>query len=206
MTLVKVCGVCDSAAAETAAAAGADLIGFHFCSSRRRVSPEAARSFAEAARATGRDPQLVGVFIDQSEAEVAEIATQVGLDMVQLHGSEAPGFRAPVPVLKALKVRDGRLPDTSGWAGPVLLDAWSADQRGGTGRAWDWELARDLVRRHRVFVAGGLDPENVGDLVRDLRPYGVDVSSGVEAAVRVKDPERVRAFVQAVREADAARV
>jgi phosphoribosylanthranilate isomerase len=148
-------------------------------------------------------PALVGVFIDQPEAEVAQIADFVGLDVVQLHGSEPPGFRSPRPVVKALKVRDGAVPEVDDWPDPVLLDSWSADQRGGTGRTWDWEAARALLARRRVIFAGGLHPGNVGEVVRRYRPHGVDVSSGVESAVRVKDPDRVRAFVQAVRDADA---
>jgi phosphoribosylanthranilate isomerase len=197
-TLVKICGICDAEAARAAAAAGADLIGFHFCSSRRRITPEAARAIVGA---LDRRPLTVGVFIDQSEAEVDEIGGFVGLDAVQLHGSEAPGFRSTRPVIKALKVRDGLVPDPGGWPDPILLDSWSPDQRGGTGRPWDWGAARELVRRRRVFLAGGLTPATVGALVRDLRPHGVDVSSGVEAAVGVKDPMAVRAFVQAVRDA-----
>jgi phosphoribosylanthranilate isomerase len=153
-------------------------------------------------QALDRRPGLVGVFIDQPEAEVAQVADFVGLDWVQLHGSEPPGFRAPRPVVKALKVRDGVLPDADGWPDPILLDSWSSDQRGGTGRTWDWDAARALLAARRVIVAGGLHPGNVGGVVRTLRPHGVDVSSGVESAVRVKDVDRVRAFVQAVREAD----
>ncbi len=203
MTVVKICGLCDVGAARAAAEAGADLLGFHFCSSLRRITPEEARAISEA---LDRRPQLVGVFIDQPEAEVAQVADFVGLDWVQLHGSEPAGFRAPQPIVKALKVRDGGLPaGVDDWPDPILLDSWSPDHRGGTGRTWDWEAARALLARRRVIFAGGLDPGNVGAVVRAFRPHGVDVSSGVETAVRVKDVARVRAFVQAVREADSER-
>jgi phosphoribosylanthranilate isomerase len=202
-TLVKICGLSDAGAASAAAGAGADLIGFHFCSSRRRVTPEAARSMVEG---LDRRPGLVGVFIDQPETEVEQVAEFVGLDWVQLHGSEQPGFRASRPVLKALKVRDGVLPpELDAWPDPILLDSWSPDQRGGTGRAWDWDAARSLLASRRVIVAGGLHPGNVGGVVRAFRPHGVDVSSGVESAVGVKDVDRVMAFMQAVREADGER-
>lgn len=204
-TLVKICGLCDARTARAAAGAGADLIGFHFCSSRRRVTPEEARAMVDG---LDRRPGLVGVFIDQPEAEVEQVADFVGLDWVQLHGSEQPGFRASRPVMKALKVRDGVLPpetEMDAWPDPILLDSWSPDQRGGTGRAWDWDAARALLAARRVIVAGGLHPGNVGGVVRTFRPHGVDVSSGVESAVRVKDVDRVKAFVQAVREADGER-
>ena len=202
MTEVKICGICDAAAARVAADAGADLIGLHFCSSLRRVTPEGAKAIVGALDQLARRPRLVGVFIDQTEAEVGEVADFVGLDAVQLHGAEQPGFRSTRPLIKALKVQDGRVPDPEPWPDPVLLDSWSADQRGGTGRAWDWGAARELLARRRVILAGGLNPSNVGDVVRAYRPFGVDVSSGVEASVRIKDADRVRAFVQAVRDAD----
>ena len=200
MTEVKICGICDAAAARVAAAAGADMIGFHFCSSLRRVAPEEARAMVEA---LDRRPRLVGVFIDQSEAEVDDVAEFVGLDAVQLHGSEEPGFYSARDIVKALKVRDGQAPaDVSAWPDPILLDSWSPDSRGGTGRTWEWRAARELLASRLVILAGGLNPGNVGQVVRTYRPFGVDVSSGVEAAVRIKDPDLVRAFVQAVREAD----
>lgn len=200
MTQVKICGVCDPTAAQAAVDAGADLLGFHFCSSPRRVTALEAREIV-ATLAEPR-PRLVGVFIDQLEAEVEEVVELVGLDLIQLHGSEPAGFRSSRPVLKALKVRADQVAASGAWPDPILLDSWSRDQRGGTGRTWDWEAARPLLASRRVFVAGGLNPGNVGEVVRRYRPYGVDVSSGVEAAVRVKDPDLIRAFVQAVREAD----
>jgi len=199
MVKVKICGICDSAAAQAAVEAGADLLGFHFCSSERRVSPEEAKAIVEGLSVR---PAVVGVFIDQEPAEVRQIAEFVGLDMLQLHGSEAPGFDAGVPVMKVLKIKDDSVPDASAWPDPIMLDSWSIDQRGGTGRTWDWDLARELLETRKVFIAGGLEPGNVGKVVSRFKPYGVDVSSGVEASVRVKDPDKVRAFVHAVRLAE----
>jgi phosphoribosylanthranilate isomerase len=196
MVKVKICGICDSAAAQAAVEAGADLLGFHFCSSERRVSPEEAKAIVEGLSVR---PAVVGVFIDQEPAEVRQIAEFVGLDLLQLHGSEAPGFDAGVPVMKVLKIKDDSVPDASAWPDPIMLDSWSIDQRGGTGRTWDWDLARELLETRKVFIAGGLEPGNVGKVVSRFKPYGVDVSSGVEASVRVKDPDKVRAFVHAVR-------
>ena len=196
---VKICGICDAAAAQAAVEAGADLIGFHFCSSDRRVTPEEAKAIVD--RLSLR-PTIVGVFIDQDPEEVRQIADLVGLDLLQLHGSEPPGFDAGRPVMKVLKVKDGHIPDADAWPDPIMLDSWSADQRGGTGRTWNWDRAGELLAARKVFIAGGLEPGNVGKVVSEFKPYGVDVSSGVESEVRVKDPDKVRAFVHAVRIAE----
>ncbi|MGH7902798.1 MAG: phosphoribosylanthranilate isomerase [Candidatus Dormibacteraceae bacterium] len=198
-TLVKVCGVRDAVSAVAAVEAGADLIGFQFCLSRRRLTPEEAIAIV---RELPRRPALVGVFIDEDPRRAEEIAGAVGLDLLQLNGSEPAGYPVTRPVMKVLKVGDGDIPGGSGWPDPIMLDSWSVDQRGGTGRTWDWGRASDLIRRRRVFVAGGLHPANVGALVREHRPHGVDVSSGVESEPGRKDPELVRAFVEAVRRAD----
>ena len=199
MIQVKICGICDAVAAQSAVEAGADLLGFHFCSSDRRITPEEAKAIVESLTVR---PSIVGVFIDQDEGEVREIADFVGLDLLQLHGSEAPGFDAGRPVMKVLKIREDQVPDADAWPDPIMLDSWSIDQRGGTGRTWDWDLARDLLSTRKVFIAGGLEPGNVGKVVSRFKPYGVDVSSGVESSVRVKDPDKVRAFVHAVRLAE----
>jgi phosphoribosylanthranilate isomerase len=199
MVKVKICGICEAQGAQAAVEAGADLLGFHFCSSDRRVSPEEAKAIVDVLSVR---PSIVGVFIDQDPSEVREIADFVGLDLLQLHGSEAPGFDAGRPVMKVLKIRDDVVPDAAAWPDPIMLDSWSADQRGGTGRTWDWDLARELLENRKVFIAGGLEPGNVGKVVSSYKPYGVDVSSGVEASLRVKDPDKVRAFVHAVRLAE----
>jgi phosphoribosylanthranilate isomerase len=196
---VKICGICDADGARAAIEAGADLLGFHFCSSDRRVTPEEAKAIVDG---LSLRPTIVGVFIDQDANDVREIAEFVGLDLLQLHGSEPPGYDAGRPVMKVLKVKDGQIPDAGAWPDPIMLDSWSADQRGGTGQTWDWESARELLATRKVFIAGGLQPGNVSKVVSAFKPYGVDVSSGVEAAVRVKDPDKVRAFVHAVRIAE----
>src|SRR5712664_1421791 len=165
MVRVKICGICDFDAAQAAVEAGADLLGFHFCSSDRHVSPEEAKAIVDALAVR---PKIVGVFIDQDAAEV----------------------------------REGQVPDAGAWPDPVMLDSWSLDQRGGTGQTWDWDVARELLVTRKVFIAGGLEPGNVGKVVSQFKPYGVDVSSGVEASVRVKDHDKVRAFVHAVRLAE----
>ena len=200
MIRVKICGICDLESAQIAIEAGADLIGFHFCDSERRVSPDEAKAILEGLSVR---PKVVGVFIDQPPDEVRQVGDYLELDLVQLHGSEAPGFDAGRPVMKVLKVREGEVPGADNWPDPIMLDTWSADQRGGTGRTWDWELAKPLIRTRQVFIAGGLEPGNVGKVVSGFKPYGVDVSSGVEARVRVKDPAKVRAFIHAVRLAEA---
>ena len=195
---VKICGICDPAGAQAAIEAGADLLGFHFCRSDRRVTPEEAKAVVDG---LSLRPTIVGVFIDQDAEEVRQIADFVGLDLLQLHGSESPGFDAGRPLMKVLKVRGGQVPDPDSWPDPIMLDSWSADQRGGTGLTWDWDRALEFLATRKVFIAGGLEPGNVGKVV-SLKPYGVDVSSGVESEVRIKDPDKVRAFVHAVRLAE----
>ena len=199
MIRIKICGICDLDSARAAVEAGADMIGFHFCESDRRVSPADAKAILDELMVR---PKIVGVFIDEDPDEVRRIAELLYLDLVQLHGSEPPGFDAGRPVMKVLKVRDGIVPGTDDWPDPIMLDSWSADQRGGTGQTWDWEVARRLFASRQVFIAGGLEPGNVGKVVSQFKPYGVDVSSGVEARVRVKDPEKLRAFIRAVRLAE----
>ena len=199
MIRIKICGICDLDSARAAVEAGADMIGFHFCNSDRRVSPADAKAILDELMVR---PKIVGVFIDEDPDEVRRIAELLDLDLVQLHGSEPPGFDAGRPVMKVLKVKDGNVPGTDDWPDPIMLDSWSADQRGGTGQTWDWEVARPLFASRQVFIAGGLEPGNVGKVVSQFKPYGIDVSSGVEARVRVKDPEKLRAFIRAVRLAE----
>ena len=197
---VKICGITDPADAVAAADAGADAIGLVFAPSRRQVTVEEARAVVSALP----DHVLaVGVFRDHTASEVIGAVEQAGLGAAQLHGSEPPSLsrqvRDAVPVLiKAVSPGDPQLDvvDDHG-ADIVLLDAPVP----GGGVPFDWTLVGDLTSRHRVLLAGGLRPETVGDAIAAVGPWGVDVSSGVEASPGRKDHDLVRRFVAAARDA-----
>ena len=203
---IKICGITNPADALAAAAAGADALGFMFYEpSPRWVPPETA------ARITRQLPPFiarVGVFVDASEDFIRRAIAECGLDALQFHGSEPPEFcrRFHRAAIKAIRVRDldslAVLPsyDTSAW----LLDSYVPGQSGGTGRRFNWELAGEAKKLGcPILLAGGLAPENIAEAVRAVRPYGVDVSSGVESAPGRKDPAKLRAFIQAARSAAA---
>jgi phosphoribosylanthranilate isomerase len=205
---VKICGITSPEDARAAAAAGADAIGLVFWpGSPRALDVEAARRVADAV------PPLVlrvGVFVDAPASEIDRVAAVVGLDVVQLHGSEMPeACRLPGRrVLKALRVGEAFDPEQAlryeGRAAGLLLDAAVGALPGGSGRSFDWSQAAAL--RPRVgflMLAGGLTAANVGDAIARVRPDAVDVSSGVEVAPGRKDREKMRAFVAAVRAAEA---
>jgi phosphoribosylanthranilate isomerase len=203
---VKICGITCLEDARAAVAAGADALGFMFYPpSPRHVDVDTAAAICRAL------PPLVtrvGVFVDAAEEFVRETASRCGLGALQFHGQETPEFcrRFAPPVLKAFRIRSpdslAALPayDTAAW----LLDSFVPGQLGGTGATFNWDLAADAARLGRpVILAGGLTPENVAGAARRVRPYGVDVSSGVECAPGRKDPGRLKAFIAAVRSAGA---
>jgi phosphoribosylanthranilate isomerase len=205
---VKVCGITSPEDGVAAAEAGADAIGLVFWPlSPRAVSVEQARAIGQAL------PPLVvrvGVFVDAGRDEMARVAEAAGLDMLQLHGDEPPESCAGLPrrALKAVRVSDAFAPESAlryeGRVAGLLLDTRSSDAPGGTGRAFDWSLARDVRRRSRfLLVAGGLAPDNVRAAIEAVRPDGVDASSRLETSPGRKDHARVRAFVAAVRAAEA---
>ena len=206
---MKVCGITSPADGVAAAEAGADAIGLVFWPrSPRAVTAEQARKIAEAL-----PPFVVrvGVFVDASRDEMARAADAAGLDLLQLHGEEPPEVFVDLPrrALKAVRVGEGFAPEDAlrfeGRAAGLLLDTGGPGARGGTGRAFDWSLARGVRERARfLLLAGGLSPENVGAAVEAVRPDGVDASSRLETTPGRKDHARVRAFVEAVREAEAA--
>jgi phosphoribosylanthranilate isomerase len=216
MTWVKICGITNLEDALTAVDAGADALGFVFCDkSPRKVDVETAREII------GKLPariEKVGVFVNESAGSVSAIADEVGLTAVQFHGDEYQNptqyavrqkayFCLPViDIVHELK-RGGfigfeEFPNLAG----ILLDSGTREQRGGTGKTFAWGEAYSFVSTlsasHPVIIAGGLTPTNVGWAAGFLKPFGVDVSSGVEARPGKKDPDKVRAFIEAVRRAD----
>lgn len=207
---VKVCGITSPDDGMAAAEAGADAIGLVFW----RESPRAVT--LEQARAIGAAlPSFVvrvGVFVDAGRDEMARVADAAGLDLLQLHGGEPPEALADLPrrALKAVRVGDDFAPADAlryeGRAAGLLLDTRTPGAPGGTGRAFDWSLARGVRERSRfLLLAGGLTPENVRAAIEAVRPDGVDASSSLEAAPGRKDHGRVRAFVEAVRAVESGR-
>lgn len=212
--LVKICGLREPEHAAAAAVAGADLLGFVFAPARRRVTPEQARRCIAAARdAVGPERRLfaVGVFVNASGGEIAEAARVAGLDLVQLHGDEPPGFSGglPVPAVKALKPSPSAMVEEAIGAAraqmaatrpplALLIDGHHPTSAGGSGVRADWAVATRLATGVPMILAGGLNPENVAEAIRTVRPLGVDVSSGVERD-GVKDAGLIAAFVDAAR-------
>jgi phosphoribosylanthranilate isomerase len=209
--LVKICGIGTPEDARDAVAAGADALGFVFWfMSPRRVEPARAAAIA---RELPASVLRVGVFVDAPRDEMLRISDEVGLDLVQLHGEEPLEALAglPRPALKAVRVGKqftaGEALRWAGHAAGVVVDTRLPGETqlpGGTGVPFDWSLVKDLARRlDFLMLAGGLNPDNVAEAVRAVRPHAVDVSSGVERVPGRKDPARVRAFVEAARAVEA---
>lgn len=200
--MVKICGITNETDALAATEAGADALGLMFYEpSPRNVSLKTA---AEIARRLPPFMIKVGVFVNAPEDVVLRAIGECGLNIVQFHGDETPEYCQlfPVMTIKAFRIRDSEslksLSDykTDAW----LLDAYVADKLGGTGAKFNWDLAVEAQKLGRpIFLAGGLTPENVGEAVRQVRPYAVDVSSGVEASPGKKDHAKVRMFIQAAK-------
>ena len=202
---VKICGLTNAADAVAAAEAGADALGFmFFAGSKRNLS------FANAAAIIRELPPFVskvGVFVNAPTDEIRRVVDETGIDALQLHGEETPEFCAqfaPLRVVKAFRLRDrDSLQECLKYpAHAWLLDSFVDGAHGGTGVTADWNLAAEAVRRHReIILAGGLRVETVAEAVRRVRPFGVDVSSGVESAPGRKDAAKVRAFIENARTA-----
>ena len=207
MVRVKICGITNWPDAQVACEAGANLLGFNFYDkSLRRVST------AEAAQIGTKLPkgvEAVGVFVNASPAEIASLRSLVRFSAAQLHGDESAAIVSQVarnvPVIKAFRTGAGFTGSTLDGYSDVfafLLDGAYGSQYGGTGQTADWDFARSLAPRHRIILAGGLTPQNVADAILCVRPYGVDVASGVESKPGKKDHAKVRDFIQEVRRAE----
>ena len=209
MTVVKICGIRTPDIARAALDAGADMLGLVFAASRRQVTPAAAQAISEVVRChpRGRSVRLAGVFVDHAVADMRELARRCDLDIIQLSGRESlatAGDLAPLAIMRAVRLAGDA--DEAEWLGiddhtaRLLVDAHVPGSYGGAGIVADWPAAAQLARRRGIVLAGGLSPGNVADAIRAVRPWGVDVSSGVEHD-GVKSATRIGAFVRAVRDA-----
>lgn len=218
MTLVKICGISRAEDALVAAEAGADFVGLIFADSHRLVDAARAAEIVAALTDAGSKPRTVGVFVDEDIAEINRLAGTCGLDMVQLSGDEPWDCYRQIecPVLKVVHVTPGTTSrevleelnegqiDLGQDRLRLVLDTGSETAYGGTGERFDWSVAADIAAGVPLVLAGGLTPENVAEAVAVVKPWAVDVSSGVETD-GAKDAGRIRAFVNEVRRADGTR-
>jgi phosphoribosylanthranilate isomerase len=205
MTKIKVCGNTRRLDVERAIELGVDMLGFIFTRSKRQIDIDRGRELvADLPTSVLR----VGVFIDEPPPQIAAAVDACGLNAVQLYRPIGPEDRKlGVRFLPALRVRPGEGMSADGFQPDdhPLLDTWNSESSGGgSGETWEWERAEPLARRYQLIVSGGLRASNVADAIRSLRPWGVDVCSGVEASPGEKDPTKLRDFVAAVRAADQA--
>ena len=195
---VKVCGMTSLKDALVAVEEGADAVGFIFYKkSPRSVTRKLVR---EIVLELPPFVDIVGVFVDETAEQINKIADYCNLDMIQLHGDESPAFCKKIRrrVIKAFKVKDMQsVKKLSGFqVSGFLLDTFSEDLHGGTGKVFDWNLALPAKKFGPVIMAGGMTPNNVRQAIQQIRPYGVDVCSGVESQPGVKDHKKVRAFLE----------
>ncbi len=203
---LKICGITNWTDARLAIESGADFLGFNFYpESPRYITPAKARRIV---KSLPKRIAAVGVFVNEPEEKMLAVARSVGLQYLQLHGDESPAqvaqLQRSISVIKALPVKKAfRAAQIARYhaATALLLDGFDRRLRGGTGKTFDWKIARRAAASARIFVAGGLAPENVAEAILAARPYAVDVSSGVEARPGKKDPARLKAFALAVRAA-----
>jgi phosphoribosylanthranilate isomerase len=203
-TFVKICGITNEADALTAIGLGADAIGLVFAPSPRQISISTAKDIV---RRLPHDAWSVGVFRDESPLRVVDIANEVGFKVVQLHGHETPEAVSFIAqrvnmVIKAISINTITEAQINAFEADLLL---VDGPNPGSGEMYDWSQAVNYIDPNRMILSGGLSSDNVGALVSTLRPFGVDVSTGVEMAPGIKDPRKVMAFVNAVREAESLR-
>ena len=214
MTQVKICGLSKIEHALAASKAGADFLGLVFAPSRRQVSPEKARQLVEALRSQKPCPAIAGVFVNLAAREVNHIADYCQLDWVQLSGNETWRYCRNInrPIIKTIHVTPGKKMEPILYKIDMgyrlyseselicLLDSKVGNTYGGTGKVFDWQLAKEVSARFPVIIAGGLTSETVGPLIKEVQPWGVDVSTGVETRGK-KDTPKIKAFIKAVKSA-----
>ena len=216
MTWVKICGISDIESAITASQAGTDYLGMVFAPSRRQVSPVEALKIVNVVRQLDSPPQIVGVFVNQPAAEVNQIADYCQLDWAQLSGDESWDYcrQIGMPLIKVFHI-DANAQHaeiaTEIWKGYryiipprqliCLLDSAVNGAYGGTGTPVNWQVAKVIAAKFSVMIAGGLTPDNVGELLQVINPWGVDVSSGVETDGK-KDMVKIKTFIEVVRRFD----
>ncbi|MHB8777448.1 MAG: phosphoribosylanthranilate isomerase [Anaerolineales bacterium] len=206
MTIIKICGIKTLKDALAAIHAGADYLGFNFYPKTvRYIEKETCAKITSVLKREHPNIKLIGVFVNSSADEVKNILETCSLDLAQLHGDETPQMFAQLAP-RAFKAFRGIPEGIEGYernkAPALLVDAAVKNVYGGSGVTADWSAAAELAKRYPLLLAGGLTPENVADAVRQVKPWGVDVASGVESAPGEKDAGRMKAFVQAVRDGE----
>lgn len=209
MTKIKICGLCEKEHAIAAAMAGADYLGFVFAESRRKITPEDAFPVIDMVRKLPDKPEIVGVFVNQTSKEINGIADYLKLDYVQLSGDESAGAvrKITCPVIKVIHVSPkddvkNLVKNIKEYKDAIiLLDTAVKGYYGGTGKSFNWEVAEEICMSHKAIVAGGLNPQNVGKLINKAKPWGIDVSGGVEID-GVKNIPLIKDFINEVRLAD----
>jgi phosphoribosylanthranilate isomerase len=206
MTKVKICGIRFFDDGFAAIEAGADFLGFNFYSqSKRYIDPEVCKRVTHLLKAQSPTIQFVGIFVNSETDYIKEVKNYCALDLVQLHGDESHEVVAKLGAF-AYKAFRGIPEQPNDFVQSVepafLLDAVSTVAYGGTGQQVDWSAAAELAAKHSIFLAGGLTPDNVAQAVAQVHPWGVDVASGVETLPGMKDVQKMKDFVNAVRQAD----
>jgi phosphoribosylanthranilate isomerase len=203
MTWIKICGITNLPDALQATALEVDALGFIFAPSPRRIDPSAAKEII-----CSLPPSIfkIGVFVNEKIPEVRKIADECGLQGLQFHGQESPEYcqAFSLPVIKAIAVRSmDSLKEMRKYSSvSILLDGWSAERAGGSGNAFCWEWAEEVREKRNFILSGGLNSINVYQAVQQLKPFGVDVCSGVEQVPGKKDSWKMMDFVREVRRAD----
>ena len=198
--LIKICGITSIDTAKTVESAGADLIGFVFAPSKRKISPDQAKEIAHEL-----SPRIkkVGVFVNESIENIIEIKNKVGLDYIQLHGDEDESFakQLPFPIIKAFSIDKTDVQTIEQYpADFILLDSPGKKYRGGTGETFNWKKINETkLDKRKIILAGGLNADNVQQAIKIVSPRGIDVSSGVETDGK-KDPEKIMNFIKRARE------